>query len=103
MTERAKPGVYVYQPHPTSRKDGKLWHIGGLPDGLTKDEAEAVVEAINGIGWLMERCVACGHRLRFPSDSCPQCGASAPASWDCPDEYPDICECARCETARGVR
>lgn len=103
MSERAPKGVYVYQPHPASRKDGKLWHIGGLPDGLTKEEAEAVADAINGIGWLMERCVTCGHRLAFPSDHCPLCGAPAPPSWDCPDELPDTCECKRCQMARASR
>lgn len=24
--------------------------------------------------YLWERCYECGHRLRFPSDGCPQCG-----------------------------
>lgn len=103
MSEREKRGVYVYQPYPMSRKDGKLWHIGGLPSGLTREEAEAVVEAINGIGWLMERCVTCGHRLSFPSDRCPQCRATAPPSWDYPDVLPDICACERCQKARVGR
>lgn len=83
MSERAPKGVYVYQPHsPQKRKDGRLWHIGGLPDGLTREEAEAVVEAINSIAWLMSECHACGRQLRFESTACPQCGAAAVAPWE---------------------
>ena len=82
MSKTAPDGIYVYQPHsPQKRKDGRLWQIGGLPDGLTKDEAEAVAEAINDICWMMSDCPACGHHLRFASDFCPQCSTKAPPPW----------------------
>ena len=83
MSETAPRGVYVYQPHsPQKRKDGRLWHVGGLPDGLTKEEAEAVADAINSICWLMAMCHRCGHTLRFEATACPRCGAAAEAPWD---------------------
>ena len=83
MSEIAPKGVYVYQPHsPQNRKDGRLWHIGGLPDGLTQEEAHAVAEAINEIRWVTEKCHACNHTLRFASDHCPKCGEKAIAPWE---------------------
>jgi hypothetical protein len=30
---------------------------------------------------MYDRCDECGHRLRFESDGCPQCGASFGAPW----------------------
>lgn len=36
-------GPYVYQPHPVTRKDGLLWHVGGMPSGMTRAQAEAIV------------------------------------------------------------
>lgn len=49
MSETAPDGVYVYQPHPVTRKDGRLWHIGGLPDGLTREEAREIAAACNRV------------------------------------------------------
>lgn len=45
MSENSKPGPYVYQPHPVTRPDGRLWHVGGWPDGMSRAEADAVVAA----------------------------------------------------------
>lgn len=34
MSQTAPIGVYVYQPHGSvSRKDGRLWGVGGFPEG----------------------------------------------------------------------
>jgi hypothetical protein len=49
MSDRVPDGVYVYQPHPVSRKDGLLWNIGGLPSGMTREQAAALAEAANRI------------------------------------------------------
>jgi predicted RNA-binding Zn-ribbon protein involved in translation (DUF1610 family) len=68
---------------------------------MPREWAEAVVEAINDIGWLMDRCHACGHRLRFASTGCPQCGADSIAPWFTPSEFPELCECERCQKARA--
>lgn len=103
MSNQIPKQVYVYQPHPVGRKDGRLWAVGGLPLGMTKDEAEAVVDAINEIAWLMDRCHACGHRLSFASTGCPQCGADSIAPWFEPSEFPELCECERCQKAREER
>jgi hypothetical protein len=57
MSEQAKDGIYVYQPfgvqHPDKWKSGRIYGIGGLPmeatcHGLTKQEAEAVRDALIG-------------------------------------------------------
>jgi hypothetical protein len=48
MSDRAPDGPYVYQPHPVSRKDGKLWHVGGMPDGMTREQAAAIVAILKG-------------------------------------------------------
>jgi hypothetical protein len=97
MSQQEPTRVYVLQP--TSAPD--VCRIGGLPSDLTREEAEAVVEAINGICWLMEECDVCGHVLRFPSSDCPQCGASAIASWFSPRGGKE-CLCPRCQQ-RGPR
>jgi hypothetical protein len=39
MSEKAPEGIYVYQPygsvsHPGRAKRGRLWGLGGLPDGV---------------------------------------------------------------------
>jgi len=99
MSEHEPTRVYVTQPHPVSKKDGKLWRIGGLPADFTKEEAEAVVEAINEIGWLMDECHACGHILRFASTACPQCSADAVASWFTTRQSSQ-CQCPRCDAAK---
>jgi len=49
VTPTAPKGAYVYQPHPVTRKDGRLWHVGGIPDGLTRAEAEVLAAAVNTI------------------------------------------------------
>jgi hypothetical protein len=100
MSDREPTKVYVTQPHPASKKDGKLWRIGGLPADLTKEEAEAIVDAINGISWLMDECHACGHILWSASTACPQCNAEAVASWF-HTRQTSQCQCQRC--AGGVR
>lgn len=56
MSEHAPKGYYVYQPfgsvsHPDRAKSGRLYGVGGLPfearcDGLTREEAEAIVEVL---------------------------------------------------------
>ena len=49
--------------------------------------------------YLWERCYSCGHRLRFDSDGCPQCGIHFDGRAD-PEPWPDNCDCPRCTTAR---
>ena len=50
MSETVPFGVYVYQPHsPQERKDGRCWQIGGLPEGLTRETAIAIRDAIDRI------------------------------------------------------
>lgn len=49
--------------------------------------------------YLWQRCYACGHRLRFASDGCPQCGIHF-VDGDDPPNWPEVCECDRCQTAR---
>lgn len=51
--------------------------------------------------WLWERCYACGHRLRFASTGCPQCGEDfdgrrQPGK----GKWPETCDCERCQLAR---
>jgi hypothetical protein len=48
-------------------------------------------------GWLRGQCYACGHRLRFASSGCPQCGEHFHGH-DVPVN--DVCDCARCIPAR---
>jgi hypothetical protein len=50
--------------------------------------------------YLWERCYACGHRLRFSSDGCPQCGIHFDGRAD-PEPWPELCDCERCEKARA--
>ena len=45
--------------------------------------------------YLWKRCYSCGHRLRFASDSCPQCGIHFDGR-KAPKHYPERCECDRC-------
>lgn len=58
MSEREPTGFYVYQPfgtvtHPDRAKTGRLFAVSGFPDpivrcdGLTKDEAEVIADALN--------------------------------------------------------
>lgn len=113
MSETAPKGIYVYQPfgpvsHPDRAKSGRLFGLGGLPfgvsmDGLTREEADAFADALNEITWITERCAECGHRFAFASDSCPQCGAPAAPPWQEPEQWPEDCECDRCEAARKPR
>lgn len=53
----------------------------------------------DGGSYLWERCYACGHRLRFASDGCPQCGIHF-VDGDDPPNWPEDCDCPRCEQAR---
>lgn len=85
MSETAPEGIYVYQPKPP-QSDGRIYALGGLPfgarcDGLTKDEAEVFADALNEICWMTDQCHKCGHRFRFESSDCPQCGTDAAAPW----------------------
>jgi hypothetical protein len=49
--------------------------------------------------WLWERCYQCGHRLRFASTACPQCGEEFDGR-NAPKVFPERCDCERCEGAR---
>jgi hypothetical protein len=49
--------------------------------------------------WI--RCFACGHRLAFASDYCPQCRAHLGERKRKPKSWPDRCECKRCTAARA--
>lgn len=51
--------------------------------------------------YLWERCYACGHRLAFASDSCPQCGIHF-KDGDDPPNWPEKCQCERCIAARST-
>lgn len=50
--------------------------------------------------WLWSRCYSCGHRLRLDSTACPQCGEEFDGRKQ-PREWPDKCECDRCDEARA--
>ncbi len=52
--------------------------------------------------YLWDRCYACGHRLRFSSSGCPQCGTTFDGRED-PKTWPEDCNCARCIAARKKR
>lgn len=49
--------------------------------------------------WLWERCYSCGHRLRFASNGCPQCGEMFDGR-DEPETWLENCSCPRCLQAR---
>lgn len=72
--------AYVYQPDPP-KKHGRIYAIGGIPSRLTQDEAEAIVDAINEIGWIGTHCHACKHVSNLGSDHCPKCSAKRAAPW----------------------
>ena len=55
--------------------------------------------SIDDGAYLWERCYACGHRLRFASTGCPQCGEQFDGRKD-PKRWPEKCDCARCSEAR---
>jgi hypothetical protein len=82
MSDKRKPGVYVYQPHAADRADGKCYAVGGLPTAMTKEEAEAVVDAIRDIMWLADACWKCGRVFSFSASHCPACSARARAPWE---------------------
>lgn len=48
MSQQEPTGPYVYQPHPVTRKDGRLWHVGAMPDGMTREQAQAIVAILRG-------------------------------------------------------
>lgn len=100
MTPTAKPGIYVYQPlGPTKANPDRIFGIAGLPAHFTRDEADAVVDALNDICWMANRCALCGHRFRFESSACPQCSKPVLPPWQYPDVLPELCECERCKSA----
>lgn len=98
MSERAPDvNAYVYQPDPPKGNgaDQRIFAVGGIPPRLTKDEAAAIVDAINEISWLGNDCPYCGHVAHLASTACPQCGRDTPAPWR------DVaivkrCGCERC-------
>ena len=50
--------------------------------------------------WLWSRCYACGHRLAYDSNGCPQCGEEFDGRKQ-PRKWPETCDCPRCELARA--
>jgi len=72
-------------------------HADNCPYRAVRDALEIAEES--GC-WMYDRCDECGHRLRFESDGCPQCGASFGAPWKRTLPEPDKCYCARCVEAR---
>lgn len=69
-----------------------------MPRGQTKRETPD-----DDGSYLWERCYDCGHRLRFASDGCPQCGIHFDGR-KTPKKFPEHCECERCTAARnGLR
>ena len=50
--------------------------------------------------WLWSRCYKCGHRLRFDSTGCPQCGEDFDGR-NAPKKWPEHCECERCVESRA--
>jgi len=68
-----------------------------------RDEARTIVDEDEGC-WIRSRCPSCGHRMRpdLTSDNCPQCGVFFKAPWHYNEDvdYPEDCECERCQDAR---
>lgn len=64
---------------------------------------ERLEELEEGGTYIHGRCPECGHRLRqdLPASGCPQCGATFGSTT--PLEYPEACECDRCEAVRAGR
>lgn len=87
MSDRKDDGtVYVYQPLPPAKAHkGRIYQVSGLPTYLTKDEAEAIRDAINDISWMSDGCVRCGHMMRFASDHCSSCGKPIAPPWFRPE------------------
>lgn len=100
MSNLEVKGIYVYQPFGTvTRPDralsGRLYGLGGLPEsvscvGLTKEEAVAFADALNGICWMMEVCPSCRYELRFSASRCPQCGTAAQPPWKADPQQADM-------------
>jgi hypothetical protein len=65
-----------------------------------RGQADALAAEDDG-SYLWQRCYACGHRLAFASDSCPQCGIHFVAGDD-PPNWPETCQCDRCTEARNA-
>lgn len=51
--------------------------------------------------WRWNRCYACGHRLAFEANACPQCGEYFDGR-RLPVPFPDSCLCDRCLKARAA-
>lgn len=64
MSEQTVRGAYVYQPfgtctHPERATTGRLYGVGNLPlwakcEGLTREEAHAVANALNLLWWTTD-------------------------------------------------
>ena len=52
--------------------------------------------------YLWERCYSCGHRLRFSSSACPQCGVEFDGRKD-PKRWPEKCDCERCVATQKAK
>lgn len=63
------------------------YEIGPRPPGEANERG----------GWLRGQCYACGHRLRFDSTGCPQCGEEFHGN---EVAINDVCECPRCSNVR---
>lgn len=48
--------------------------------------------------WLRGQCYACGHRLRFDSTGCPQCGEEFHGL---KVKVRDVCQCDRCDPIKA--
>ena len=68
-----------------------------------RDEARAIADDDAIV--MRSRCPSCGHRIRADmlSSSCPQCFHQFKHDWhyNLNGDYPEDCECDRCDAARG--
>jgi hypothetical protein len=60
MSQQEPNGPYVYQPHGTARKDGKLWNVGHMPDGMTREQARAIVAILRNEPETTTQARTCG-------------------------------------------
>ena len=78
--------------------EGSLW--AAFERGFAAGSATTTRHDDDG-SYLWQRCYACGHRLRFLSDGCPQCGIHF-TDGDDPPNWPELCDCQRCVEARAA-